>query len=71
MFGKTVEFEFAVGGMSCAHRKAAVERALRSVKGVKSAVADLESGSVKVTAKAGIDHESLKQAVRDAGYDVN
>ncbi|HHT53886.1 MAG TPA: heavy-metal-associated domain-containing protein [Clostridiales bacterium] len=71
MFGKTVEYEFAVGGMSCGHCEASVERALRGVKGVKSAVVDLEGGLVKVTAKVSVDSESLRQAVRDAGYDVN
>ena len=51
--------------------RGSVERALRGVKGVKSAVVDLEGGLVKVTAKVSVDSESLRQAVRDAGYDVN
>ena len=70
MFGKTIEYEFPVGSMTCGHCKAGVERALRAIKGVKSAEADLVGKSVKVTAKADITLESLRQAVKDAGYDV-
>lgn len=68
MFGKKVEFEFTVEGMSCGHCKAAVEKALASVNGVKSAEADLAKMSVKVRANEGVTLESLKEAVRGAGY---
>lgn len=68
MFGKTVEFEFPVNGMSCGHCKAAVEKALMSLKGVKSAEVDLAKKSVRVTAKETVTLESLKEAVRGAGY---
>ncbi len=71
MFGKIVEYELKVGGMSCAHCKATVERVLREVKGVKRAVVDLESGTVKITAKADTNPENLRRAVKEAGYDVN
>jgi copper ion binding protein len=68
MFGKTVDFEFPVEGMSCGHCKAAVEKALNGVKGVKSAEADLAKKSVKVKAGESVSLDSLKEAVRGAGY---
>ncbi len=70
MFGKTNVFEFSVGGMSCAHCKAAVEKALLTVAGVKSAKVDLAAKSVKVKGRAEVTLEALKEAVRGAGYEA-
>lgn len=71
MFGKSVEFEFSVGGMSCGHCKSSVERALTALEGVKRAEADLDGAKVKVKAAAGVSLELLKAAVRGAGYVVD
>ena len=57
-----------VGGMMCSHCTAAVERACKAVPGVESAIANLEEKNVTVTGNA--DVEALKQAIRDADYEV-
>ena len=58
-----------IEGMMCAHCKAAVEKALNVIDGVKAEV-DLEAKSASVDAPADMDKEVLKKAVEDAGYDV-
>ena len=59
-----------VEGMSCGHCKAAVEKALKSVDGVKNAVVDLENKTAEVTLKDDVSNEVLSKAVTDAGYEV-
>ncbi len=68
MFGKTATFTFHVEGMMCDHCKAHVEKALVAVSGVKTAIADVASQSVTVTAKDKVTLDSLKSAVIAAGY---
>ena len=60
---------FGVNGMSCAHCKMAVERALKGVDGVLAAEVNLDAGNVSVTfndEKTNLDQ--LKAAVKEAGY---
>ena len=71
MFGATKTVTFGVEGMMCNNCKAHVERALAEVKGVKSAVADLETKTVTVKVKAAVEEDALKAAVVAAGYKVN
>lgn len=71
MFGKMKTVIFGVEGMMCKNCKAHIERALAEIKGVKSAVADLESKSVTVTVKDSVNEQTLKDAVRAAGYKVD
>jgi cation transport ATPase len=71
MFGKTKTVTFGVEGMMCKNCKAHVEKALNETKGVKSAVADLETKSVCVVVKESVSEETLKEAVVAAGYKVN
>ena len=54
-----------IEGMMCAHCKAAVEKALNAIDGVKAEV-DLEAKSASVDAPADMDKEVLKKAVEDA-----
>ena len=71
MFDKTENVKLKVNGMHCMHCKASVEEALKAVKGVKKAEADLESASATVTyvpAKTNI--ESLIAAVVAAGFEA-
>ena len=70
MFGATKTITFGVEGMMCNNCKAHVERALAEVKGVKSAVADLETKTVTVKVKAAVEETTLKDAVTKAGYKV-
>ena len=70
MFGKTKTVTFGVDGMMCKNCKAHVEKALLEVKGVKSAVADLETKLVTVEAKESVEESTLKSAVEKAGYKI-
>lgn len=45
-----------------------VEKACQAVAGVQEATADLEAKQVTVTGSA--DPAALRQAIRDAGYEV-
>ena len=57
-----------IEGMSCGHCKAAVEKALKAVAGVETAVVDLEKKQAVVTGNAAM--QAMREAVEDAGYDV-
>ena len=70
MFGKVKTVTFAVEGMMCNNCRAHVEKALSEVKGVRTAVADLEKKSVTVEVKESVSEETLKAAVVAAGYKV-
>lgn len=64
-----MENTFYVNGMSCPHCKGAVEKAVKGVAGVFTAVVDLKDGSVAVAfdeSQTGMDQ--IKEAVRKAGY---
>lgn len=58
-----------IEGMACGHCKAAVEKALNAIDGVKAEV-NLEAKTASVDAPADMDKEVLKKAVEDAGYEV-
>ncbi|MGE5587102.1 MAG: cation transporter [Clostridia bacterium] len=69
--GQESRLVLRVEGMSCSHCRAAVERALFSVPGVRSAEVDLKAGTVKVTfdpAKA--TRDEMVKAVEEEGYRV-
>jgi len=70
MFGKTKTVSFTVEGMMCNNCRAHVEKALLSLKGVKSVQASLETKTVTVTAKESVEESALKSAVVAAGYKV-
>lgn len=63
---KTLKIE----GMTCAHCKAAVEKALKAVDGVENAEVDLEKKSAVVSLAKEVSYEALKKAVTDAGYQM-
>jgi Cu+-exporting ATPase len=58
-----------IEGMSCAHCKMRVEKALNAIKGVSCRV-DLEKKTANLTLSEAVDDEKLRQAVEDAGYTV-
>lgn len=60
---KTVKVE----GMTCNHCKANVERNLMGLPGVKEAVADLQSNSVRIVAE-NLDLPRIKSTVESIGY---
>lgn len=59
-----------IEGMSCGHCKAAVEKALKAIDGVESAVVDLADKSADITLASEVSNAVLSKAVTDAGYDV-
>lgn len=58
---------YIVKGMSCAHCKMSVEKALSSLKGCESAVVNLSAGTVTVNGP--VDTASVMKAVELAGFD--
>ena len=60
-----------VEGMSCAHCKRAVENALKTLDGVQDAVVNLDAHTVTIEHNPGeVTTDSLKNSIRDAGYEV-
>lgn len=60
-----------VKGMSCAHCKMAVERALQKVPGVSKAEADVSAGTVAVSFDGDkVSLEDLKKVITEEGYEV-
>ena len=63
-----MEIVIKVEGMMCSHCKARVEKVCKAVPGTPDAVVDLAAITVTVTGTA--DTAALKQAIRDADYQV-
>ena len=63
-----MEVVIKVNGMMCPHCKARVEKVCKAVPGTVDAVVDLQAKTVTVTGNA--DVAALKQAIRDADYEV-
>lgn len=58
-----------IDGMSCEMCPPAAEKALKGVKGVKSAQVTLEGGKAVVTCDETVKGEDLAKAVEAAGHD--
>lgn len=58
-----------IGGMSCAHCQARVEKALNAIAGVDAKV-DLKKEQAVVYLEKDLEDEKLKEAVTEAGYEV-
>lgn len=58
---------FEVSGMTCAHCKTAIERAIRLVPGVSSVCVDLAAG--KAVVMGSFDQQRIVEAIVDAGYE--
>jgi Cu+-exporting ATPase len=66
----TIKSTFTVSGMSCASCVARVEKAIMNVPGVISASVNLANGRATVSYLEDVSLSSIKQAVEDAGFDV-
>ncbi|MFN8509553.1 MAG: heavy metal translocating P-type ATPase [Deinococcaceae bacterium] len=63
--------ELSIGGMTCAACVGRVERALKKIEGVREASVNLATERADIQFDSGsVLVDRLKQAVRDAGYDV-
>lgn len=67
---KTMTKTLKVEGMMCVHCEARVKKALESIAGVESAVADHEAGTAVVTMVTEVSDEELRKAVEDQDYKV-
>ncbi|MEB3306394.1 MAG: heavy-metal-associated domain-containing protein [Cyanobacteriota bacterium] len=65
-------YRITVSGMVCSFCAQGIEKRVQAIPGTQSVRIDLSKGLVEVTARPGatIDADSLKRAIRDAGYDV-
>lgn len=63
------EIVIKVNGMSCNHCKNAVEKALKTDKGVKDAVVNLLEKNVKIIMEDTVYINSLYAIIEDAGYE--
>ncbi len=73
MFGKKPDgtHTLQVEGMMCQNCVAHVKKALEGVKGVKTVTVTLEDKTAVVEAAASLSVDTLKSAVKAAGYEVN
>lgn len=65
-------YRISVSGMVCSFCAQGIEKRLQAIPGTESVRIDLSKGLVELTARPGakIDADTLKRAIRDAGYDV-
>ena len=63
------KMKITVNGMMCAHCEAHVKKALESIDGIESAVANHEENLVTITNTKEVDEAIIKAAVTDAGYE--
>jgi copper chaperone len=59
-----------VKGMSCQHCVQAVTKALNGIEGLKNVQVDLDSGQASFDKDKPVDLETVKAAVKDAGYEA-
>ena len=69
MFDKTEKLVLSITGMHCDHCRMNTENAIRSVKGVKKASVDLQSGTAEVVyVPAKVSPEEIAAAVDAIGF---
>ena len=67
--GDTMKKVLKIEGMMCQHCQSHVDKALNSLEGVQATV-DLEQGLANVECSEGVTDAMLKDAVKEAGYEV-
>jgi copper chaperone CopZ len=60
----------SIEGMTCAHCKMNVEKAIKAIEGVNQVSVSLFLKQAEIEAKDNLDMTKLEQAVIDAGYKV-
>ncbi|WP_446898934.1 heavy-metal-associated domain-containing protein [Clostridium sp. LBM24168] len=70
-FKNKVKRTVHVEGMTCQHCVQHVKEALESIDGVSSAKVDLNSKTAVVKSSSEIDDNVVKEAVKNAGYEVS
>ena len=59
-----------IKGMSCNHCVLAVQKALAGIDGVTNVNVDLEKGEAAFDEAAPVDMNTVREAVKKAGYEV-
>jgi copper chaperone len=62
--------EYTVTGMTCGHCVSAVSAEVGRLSGVTDVRVDLASGTVTVTSDAPLDVQAVRDAVDEAGYEL-
>ncbi|BBG03689.1 MULTISPECIES: heavy-metal-associated domain-containing protein [Pseudonocardia] len=61
---------YTVTGMTCQHCVSSVTEEIGEISGVTDVSVDLPTGAVTVTSDADISADAVREAVREAGYEV-
>jgi copper chaperone len=61
---------YSVTGMTCGHCVRAVSTEVGAIPGVSDVQVDLASGSVTVTSEQPVDRAEVRDAVVEAGYEL-
>jgi copper ion binding protein len=61
---------YTVTGMTCGHCVSSVTEEVEQITGVTAVDVDLKTGSVTVTSEAPLDDAKVKDAVEEAGYQL-
>ena len=64
------EKEIKIVGMHCNSCVNAVELSLKDLDGIEDAKADLDSGITKITMSQDVSDEDIKEAVEEAGFNI-
>ncbi len=59
-----------IDGMHCHHCKMRVEKALKALNGVTSAVVNLEAKTADIESSSEINDAAIAEAIDDAGFKV-
>jgi Cu+-exporting ATPase len=59
-----------IDGMHCNHCKMRVEKALKALNGVTSAVVNLEAKTADIESSSEINDAAIAEAIDDAGFKV-
>lgn len=62
---------YRVTGMTCGHCEAAVTSELQQLSGVRDVQVDLTTGDVTVTSDAPLPIDEVRNAVDEAGYQLD
>ncbi|WP_019815226.1 heavy-metal-associated domain-containing protein [Saccharomonospora saliphila] len=65
------ETSYTVTGMTCQHCAQSVTEEVGEIQGVTDVAVDLETGRVTVRSDDGLDTETVRAAVEEAGYQLS
>lgn len=66
----TATSTYSVSGMTCDHCARAVSEEVTGIPGVVTADVDLTTGRLDVTSEVALQTDTVRSAVREAGYEL-